>query len=88
MTPAQPTGGVVAREDAVEIVVDEGADERERFRRGPVVLGLDHAALQVLARERGIAAKHDSSGFLKINSCRSASHPTTAARAHAGPTIR
>src|SRR5439155_223661 len=43
MTPAQPTGGVVAREDAVEIVVDEGA----RLWEGAVVAGMVEVEMAV-----------------------------------------
>src|SRR5437660_12391381 len=67
VTPAAPARGVVARENAVEIVLHERSDQSQRLFCSRLVRRADLAALEVLACEGGIPAKHDAPGLGQIH---------------------
>src|SRR5439155_13810173 len=65
--PARPARRVVAREDTVEIVAHEGADQRRRVFRGRFIRRADLTTGEVLASEGRVAAEDDAAGLRQIH---------------------
>src|SRR5438093_2245691 len=67
MPPADPARRVVAREDATQIVLDQGADQRKGLLGALLIRLADLASLKVLAEERGVPAEDDASGLGEVD---------------------